>query len=175
MIPQTAITNTRWDTYKVIDYLNKDWLANHGVYDENVIGRFINGSNANHNWIPFSEIWKTIPFSGWSNMAYWTIFLILVSLMCIGMLLLVHRQWVRNEKLTYPLAGVAESMIVKESPSHCIAAVFRNKMFWIAFAFVFLLHAYNYAAVTWSTSGFAKIPFSYELVGLSSKVPIMSQ
>ena len=168
MVPQEAITNLRWHTYGVTDYFNLDIFANKGIYDEAVIGRFINGTYATREWISLGKI----PFKGWTNVLYyWGPLLIVISLMCLGLLMFVHRQWTRNEKLSYPLVSVAESLFIKDSPKDYFAAVFRSYLFWLSFGFVFFIHAYNYWVTAFPTSGFSSIPLTYTLKDLRNVIP----
>ena len=167
MIPQEAITNLRWETYGVMGFFNREIFANHGTYNEAVIGRFINGTHASRDWVGLADI----PFSGWQNMFYWIPLLVAISVMCLSLLMLVHRQWVRNEKLSYPLVSVAESLFEKDDPKHYFAAIFRSPLFWSTFAFVALIHLYNWWVAAFPTSGFSAIPLTYKLDGLEEVIP----
>lgn len=167
MIPQEAITNLRWETYGVMGFFNREIFANHGTYNEAVIGRFINGTHASRDWVGLADI----PFSGWQNMFYWIPLLVAISVMCLSLLMLVHRQWVRNEKLSYPLVSVAESLFEKDDPKHYFAAIFRSPLFWSTFAFVALIHLYNWWVAAFPTSGFSAIPLTYTLAGLDEVIP----
>ncbi len=171
-----GFSSAGWETYKIKQYVNTDALPNNGTASgtagEAIIGRFINGGSNEKDWIPFTDI----PFSAWSHtLLYWGVLILLVAFMCLALLLIVHRQWVRNEKLTYPLATVAESLIRKKSVSDCFAELFHSKMFWIVFGFIILIHGYNFAVVANPTSGFLKINLTYPLSGLAQTFPIIGK
>lgn len=176
MITPKGIENTNWKLYHIDRYLNMDALPNGGSSagpeGKRIIGDFINGIDPYKNWVSLSKI----PFAAWEKpLLYWGSLILIVALLSVAMLLLVHRQWVRNEKLTYPLVSVAESLFVKEQPTHCFAAIFRSKMFWIAFGLVIFIHAYNYWVAANQTIGMRPIPLTFPLSGLSQTFPIIRQ
>jgi len=176
MIVPNGVQSTNWQLYHLDRYLNMDSLPNGGVSKGpegvHVYSDFINGISPDKDWISLDRI----PFAAWEKpLLYWGSLILIVALLSIAMLLLVHRQWIRNEKLTYPLVSVAESLFVKEQPTNCFAAIFRSQMFWIAFAFVVFIHAYNFTVAANPTIGFTPIPRAYPLSGLSSTFPIIGQ
>lgn len=176
MMPEALATNSSWQTYQLGDYVEKNLLPNGGATKgeaaEKILGGFINGIKPEKTWIPLQDI----PFDAWTGpLLHWGVIIIVVALMCVGLLMFVHRQWVRNEKLSYPLATVAESLFVKQSEKNCFADLFLKKLFWFGFCFVVLIHGYNYAVAAFPTSGFLPIHLSYPLGGLSSTFPIIAK
>ncbi len=176
MMAADGFNQSSWQTYNIAQYVNTGIMPNGGVAKgaegERVIGNFMNGISPEKNWIPLDQI----PFSAWEKpILYWGTLIVLVALMSLAMLMLVHRQWIRNEKLTYPLATVAESLFRKEDPKRCFSDIFRSSMFWLAFAFVLFIHMYNFVIAANPTSGFKAIDLSYPLAGLSTTFPIISQ
>lgn len=174
MVPQTAVTNPQWRNYGIMDFLNRDSYPNDGEFDEQVLGGFINGQNMDRSFFGLGEVFSRIPFHGWDNMKYWAVLFILISLMSLSLVLIVHRQWIRNEKLAYPIASIAESLL-PEDKGHHLPALFRSQIFWLAFSFVFFIHFYNFLTAAFPTSGFKSIPLVYNLTGLDSTFRIIRQ
>jgi hypothetical protein len=56
----------------------------------------------------------------------------------LAMSALVRRQWIHNERLTYPIGNVLVNYLQDPQPGKRSAAVFRSKAFWVAFSIVAL-------------------------------------
>ena len=165
MTVHTLSSNRSWQEKHIGDYLNHDTLPEKG---EN-IAQFQTGIG---EWLPFGDV----PWSAWEMpLIYWGIVILLVALMSLAMLMIVHRQWIRNEKLTYPLATVAQSLFEKKDPKNCFADIFRSKLFWMSFLFVLIIHLYNFAQASDPNTKFKPIQMTYMLSGLSDTFPIIGQ
>lgn len=172
MLGSNGFGSANWKTYGIENYIEKDLLPNEGEYSEEVVGNFISGISADKEWIQWSEI----PWEAWIKpVIFWGTLIVIVALMCLALLLLVHRQWIRNEKLTYPLATVAESLFKKEDAKAYFADIFRSKMFWMALIAVVTIHGWNYAVASAPTSGFRPIPMTYPLSGLATTFQIINK
>lgn len=164
-IPSKALSLPSWKEYQILELFNLNIFPNKGVADETVIEGFSAGLGYG-KWLNISEV----PLYGWANMIYWAPLLLILSFMMLGMLMLVHRQWIKNEKLSYPLATIAESLIHKTDSSKHFADVFRNKLFWWGFGIVFFIYAYNFAAA-WYPDTIHAIPMNWYLEGLEGLFP----
>ena len=165
MTVHTLSSNRSWQEKHIGDYLNHDTLPEPG---EN-IAQFQTGIG---EWLPFGEV----PWSAWEMpLIYWGTVILLVALMSLALLLIVHRQWIRNEKLTYPLATVAQSLFEKKDENSHFADIFRSKLFWMSFLFVLIIHLYNFAQASDPNTKFKPIQMTYMLSGLSETFPIIGQ
>ena len=168
ILPQQYDITQSWQNYHILEFIEKKTLVNAGVVDQTKIEGFINGlSNKKGEWISFSDI----PFEGWGNMVYWGLLIACIALMSLALLMIVNRQWIRNEKLSYPLATVAESLFRKSDPRNYFSDIFRNGLFWLAFAFVVFIHLFNYLSAAYPAAEMGKIPLSYSLNGLQTILP----
>ena len=61
----------------------------------------------------------------------------------LSMVLVVRRQWVENERLPFPLAQIQMALIAPPERGKWLNETLSNKLFWLAFGAVFLLHGYN--------------------------------
>lgn len=99
--------------------------------------------------IPWED-WIT-PLLAWTPMMFATFFLML----CVSVLL--RKQWVENERLLFPLAQVALELTDQAKEEEAPKPLFRNKIFWIAFAIPVLFFLFR---------GLAFYPFFQEYLGL---------
>jgi hypothetical protein len=91
------------------------------------------------------EIWK-VPWRAWlPALAFWAPLLITVALATLGLTLVVHRQWVHHEQLPFPISQFAHSLL----PENGQVGLLKNHVFWIGFAFIFLLQINNYLFRWW--------------------------
>jgi hypothetical protein len=85
-----------------------------------------------------------IPWGAWVKpFLTWGIFVALLWGSMLLICLLVRRQWVENERLSFPLATVYGALIEQPEPGRALNAMFRSYGFWIAAGAVFALHAFN--------------------------------
>ena len=85
----------------------------------------------------------TVPWAEWARpLAAWCSFMICLFGATFCLLALVQRQWIRNERLTFPLAEVP-LQIVQQSGDGQAGRLTRNKLFWVGLASAFLLAFLN--------------------------------
>lgn len=169
LIPIKAQSLPDWKEYKIFELFNPNIFPNHGVVDETVINGF-SGGLGYQEWLNIGDV----PYWGWTNMIYWGPLILVVSFMMLAMLMLVHKQWIKNEKLSYPLATIAESLLYQSDAKKHFADIFRNRLFWAGFIFVMFIHLYNYAAA-WYPDYIHRIPLSWYLDGLNNIFPTISK
>lgn len=167
-IPSKALSLPEWREYKIFELFKPELFPNNGVVDENVIEGFSGGLGYGE-WLNITDV----PYYGWTNMLYWAPLLLLVSFMMLGMVMLVHKQWIKHEKLSYPLVTIAESLLKKTDPKRHFADIFRNQLFWWGFSIVMFIHLYNYSA-EWFPDYIHKIPLGWYLEGLEGIFPAIS-
>lgn len=95
---------------------------------------------------------------GWLQpLVWWTAFLAVMvfSLFCINVI--IRKQWIENEKLTYPLAQLPLEMS-REEPSN---GFFKNKLLWVGFGVAAGLDIINGLNFIWPS--FPRIPLIYNL------------
>lgn len=169
ILPNYYSITPSWKNYRILDFIDPNTLPDTSK-DERVISRFMEGTPKGE-WVNF---FKEIPWESWTHMFYWGILVIVISLMSLAILMIVHRQWIRNEKLSYPLATVAESLFKKSDPKNYFSDLFKNNLFWLAFAFVVFIHLFNYLSAAFPAAEIGKIPLVYSLTGLETIIPSIS-
>ncbi len=126
-------------------YLPK-WLT---VTDDGVLREFFEGESSFYNW-------KYI--KGWLEpMLWWTLFLTVLASTTIFINVIIRKQWIEREKLTYPLVQLPYEMTREDSTR----TFFKNKLLWIGFgiaAFIDLINGLNYLYKI-----FPAVPLSYDM------------
>lgn len=165
LLPIKATSLTDWKEYKIFELFKPEIFPNNGVVDE-TINNGLSGGLGYGEWLNITDV----PYHGWANLIYWGPLFMVISFMMLGMLMLVHKQWIKHEKLSYPLATIAESLLYKSEPKNHFADIFKNKLFWWGFTIVMFIHMYNYSS-DWFPDYIHKIPLGWYLDGLESIFP----
>ncbi len=82
-----------------------------------------------------------IPWQPWLGpIGWWLIVVVAMLLSCAFMASIIRRQWIDNEKLSFPLVNLPVEMAKDESDGR---SFFANKMMWIGFALPTIVFALN--------------------------------
>ena len=158
-----------WQEAGILDYLPRALFPRVGAerkLDEAVHMGFIQGAGGAIN--P-----AKIPFGAWlMPFVYWMTFVGLFAGATVGLALLVHRQWAHHEQLRYPLASVADALIV-QSPGRRYGEIFSQRLFWWGMLPILGLYTLNYLGV-WFPGRLPAIPMEYS-IDLSPIFPILTQ
>ncbi len=134
----------------------------------------------------FYEGGATVPWRAWAGpLLAWSAFLLALYFVMICMVVIIRKQWVEKEKLTFPLVHLPLEMS-QQGPGSVLGPFFKNKLMWIGFAIpavimsINALHCY-YNAVPAITVGDAipifrqtvQLPFnlSFPMLGFSFILP----
>ncbi|MDK1032366.1 MAG: hypothetical protein QGD94_10195, partial [Planctomycetia bacterium] len=86
------------------------------------------------------EVWQRL-ISAWSvPMLTWGIFFLSVFTGSWCVVMLLRRQWVENEKLSFPLAQIALEIMRPPERGLLFNRLFRNKLLWITVGIVIFIH-----------------------------------
>ncbi|TVR47693.1 MAG: hypothetical protein EA425_15430 [Puniceicoccaceae bacterium] len=89
-----------------------------------------------------------IPWAVWGpTILLWGTVVLSLGLATVCMSLIVHRQWAGNELLAYPVARFLEETLDRPEDKRW-PTILSNRIFWIGFGFIALLHLQNGLA-TW--------------------------
>ncbi|MEM1211859.1 MAG: DUF6785 family protein [Planctomycetota bacterium] len=119
--------------------------------------------------------WRNVPWDAW-----WPVIrtwvgvslLVAVAVMCLA--LIVHPQWSKRELLPYPIARFVEESVAREE-GRLLPTVMRNRLFWIAFGGLVVLHSWNGVAAWTQTTGRFGIPMQLDFRGLKDLFPTLRQ
>ena len=83
---------------------------------------------------------ESVPWSAWlSPSLAWGSLLLTFGLMSLGLAMVVLPQWRDNERLSFPLVGIYDSLLDRP-PDGGVPSVFRERSLWLGFALVFFLY-----------------------------------
>jgi hypothetical protein len=90
------------------------------------------------------------------------------AVLCLSVI--VRRQWIENERLTFPLGMIYLSLIEQPERGRLLNRMFRSRGFAIAFAAVFIIHSFNALSVYYPQF-VPRVPTSFNLSGVLSNEP----
>ncbi len=119
------------------------------------------------NGLPRAE---AIPWHAWLVPLFWWGVLIAALLLCsFCTMVILRRQWVDNERLTFPLAELP-MLLMEERRGSAWPAVAHQPLFWFGFGIPFFVICWN--MISYFEWGFPTIPFqSWAWVQFSPKYP----
>jgi hypothetical protein len=113
---------------------------------------------------------SAVPWKRWLRPALaWGGLIVMLygAVLCLTSIL--HHQWARNERLSFPLAEVYSSLLEAPEPGKALPAVLRSTRFWLAAGAVLLLHLSN--GIAQYERSWPAIPMAYDLNALFSEQP----
>lgn len=85
-----------------------------------------------------------VPYEAWlAPMGFVLLFVLVFAFLSICVMVLFRKQWIEKEKLIYPLTILPLEMVKKKNGSR-VPALFKNKLFWLAFSLAFLYYLANW-------------------------------
>jgi len=153
-------TNTSWQKTQALSYVPREMLPAGGEDVEEVVGAFYSGADRSKRPIALSDV----PWQAWRTpLTFWMplIFLMAVGVICLA--LIVHPQWSRHERLRYPIAAFATTLMAQE-PKRGIGPIFRSRLFWIGLAAVLAIRIVNGIHVWYPSSLEIPLLFDFTIV-----------
>lgn len=161
-----ARTEPGWENQKILEYAPEAMFADISEDEELVLNGFTRGLSEGDRSIAISAV----PWSAWVRpMVFWIPLILSLWIALMGLALVVHRQWMDHEHLPYPLVTFTMSLLPEEDGSR--SPIFKNRLFWIGFLAIFLIHSYNYANVWFDEYLVGAIPLGVNFSSLASLFP----
>ena len=156
-------TRPGWSEHGLTDLLPDFLLAETGKNDEALTG-FIQGKSESGGHIRFGDI----PWYAWKRtLAFWLLFAFALWMAVIGLSLVIHFQWARNEKLTYPIARITSSFLPDERGR--LTPIYRNGYFVAAMVGVALVYLNNFTAANFPQ--LIEVKLNYDFTALVQGLP----
>ena len=92
---------------------------------------------------------QQVPYAAWAGpLVWWIAFLLALGGVCFCTAVILRRQWVRNERLVYPLAAVGATL-AHSRPERILPAALRGGLFWAGAGIGFGIIAWNILNYFW--------------------------
>lgn len=157
-------TKAGWRESEVLRHTPPAMLANSGEYNDAVVEGFFSASAEPDGVLPF----RAVPWDAWrQSLAVWTalIALFMIANVCLGVI--VHRQWADKERLRYPLAEIASSLLRTDAEGKTV--LLRNRLFWLGMAVPFAIRMINYMQNWFPNS--IEIPLAFDFSAMHDAFP----
>ncbi len=128
-----ASPENQWETY-ILPYIPQ-WMM---VTDKEAIRWYYEG-------MPTGQ---SFPWQAWAApLFFWLLFFVALSLVMIAIPVILRRQWMDNEKLTYPMMQPPMALVQTAEDKNSWDWLFKSRLFWGGFAisaFIITLNGLNY-------------------------------
>ena len=118
------------------------------------------------------EFWELPWETWWPTVRLWGGLVVVLGLASLCLAVIVHPQWSRRELLAYPIARFVDE-VAERSPGRWLPNVCKNRLFWVAFALLLLLHLLNGLNVWFPNV--PKIALSFDFSALKTLFPNASR
>jgi len=159
-----------WRKYDLLSYAPPAMLPGGAAYSEEVLGGYLVGLGRPGDPIGLDAV----PWRQWAPpLVTWLPLVILMAIALTCLALIVHRQWSSNERLRYPIAEFATTLIDRQ-PGRPTASIFKSKVFWMGLGIVLSIRLVN-GSYYWLDQRTIQIPtaFNFEQVFIE-KWPLIS-
>ena len=106
------------------------------------------------NWFSPREPWvvrgyyeplgRGIPWEAWLKpLSIWIPFIIIAYTMMLCLSIIIHRQWIDRERLTFPTVFLPMQLAETPEPDASFNSFIKNKFLWAGFAIPFTIHGIN--------------------------------
>jgi hypothetical protein len=152
----------------VLDSAFPQELRSWAEQEDLLVNGFQMGLGEGPDHIPVGDV----PWRGWARtlLTFWAPLLLALAVAYIGLALVMHRQWYEHERLPFPIAKFAASILPDEGAVEN-RGLFRSRAFWISAGVVAFWHLNNYAALWWPGTLIA-IPRAFNLETLAKLIPV---
>jgi len=156
-----------WRNSRALSYVPPAMLPNDGKYSRELMDGFVMGRGEPDKPIGLDEV----PWAPWLRpLATWLPMLATLGVAVICLSLVVHRQWSRNERLRYPIAAFAGSLL-GENDSGGVNPIFRDRIFWLGVACVLGVRVVNGLHAWYPNS--IEVPLTFDFSAVHAKWPDM--
>ncbi len=109
----------------------------------------------------------------WPTLKFWGLLALFLGIASVCLVVVVQPQW-KRELLPYPIARFVEE-VTKPAEKGFLPKIMQNKLFWIAFAFIFTIHLFNGLHTWFPATWFIQIPLTFDFGGLATLFPRASK
>jgi uncharacterized protein DUF6785/uncharacterized protein DUF6784 len=175
-------TLTGWKNTRILDYVPERMLiprlsqqeADGSVTyapDPEILDDFVSGLKNQGKPLPLTQMFsEKVPWAKWKTpLMTWLPLIGLTNLSVLCLSLIVHRQWASRERLRYPIADFATSLM----PENPAESVFRNRLFWLGLIVILSIRVIN-GVQAWYP-GSLQIPLQFDFTAMSAKFTTLAK
>ncbi|MCK5850478.1 MAG: hypothetical protein KAH23_06140 [Kiritimatiellae bacterium] len=166
-------THPGWQKAKVLEETPSCLLANGGKYSEEVVENYVTAMGNQDLPKSMTELRvsiKQVPWGAWRQpLIIWGGIIVCIFVGVISLSVVVHRQWAEKERIRYPIAELATSLLRQDEKGY--PAIFRNRIFWLGVAIPLALRVINGLYLWFPQS--IEIPLSLDFSALGAKFPLL--
>ncbi|MHC4984409.1 MAG: DUF6785 family protein, partial [Planctomycetota bacterium] len=158
-----------WERYEVLKAVPSAMLVNDAKYDESLLKGFMEPFGEKGEWIGI----RKVPWGRWSGtLMFWGSVVLLFGVASVCLALIVHPQWSRRERLRYPIAVFANTMLGADEPGQSVP-IYRRRLFWLGLVIMLCYHVNN-GLGTWFPGSLVHIPLRYDFSAIGRKYTWLS-
>lgn len=159
-------THPGWQQDNVLAYTPPAMLANNGKDSEEVVDNFISAMGEPGKPIPI----RAVPWHAWwKPLGVWTPLILLTMFAAICLAVIVHRQWADKERIRYPIAEIASSLLRQDASGR--TTILQNKLFWLGLAIPLLIRVINGVQLWFPGPNALTVPMVFDFSALKAKFP----
>ncbi|MHC4561443.1 MAG: DUF6785 family protein [Planctomycetota bacterium] len=159
-----------WQKNNLLQYVPPNMLPAEGKYVPEFTDSILRGEGTPEQPLSMADVswhyWQE-PLLTWLPL----VVLMAIAVMCLGLVL--HRQWSTAERLRYPIADVATSLLGQD-PNRATAPLFRNSMFWTGFSIVLFIRVVN-GLHAWFPNDMIEIPLQLPFYDIALKYRVIME
>lgn len=92
----------------------------------------------------YEPLGRGVPWIAWLKpLAVWISFALVAYILIMCMSIIIHRQWIDRERLTFPTVYLPLRLAEKPATGSIFSPLLKNKFLWIGFAIPVILHGIN--------------------------------
>jgi hypothetical protein len=128
-----------WRQMKLLEYTPSILLANDGKDTEEVVSHYKDAMGKPKEPISI----KDVPWHAWwKPLGVWSVLLLFIIVGVVSLSVVVHHQWAKRERVRYPIAEVALSLLKSDEQRGGFSILY-DKLFWIGVAIPFSIALVN--------------------------------
>jgi hypothetical protein len=168
---QMYATNVSWQNNQLAEIMPSHMLPADGQHNSEFANGFTGGLGKEGQPIGLDQVpwrfWET-PLTFWMPM----VILMAIAVICLGLIL--HRQWTTNERLRYPIAEIATSLM-DQPAGRSTPSVFSTSVFWWGLGLILFIRLNNGIAV-WTEGKWVAIPMQFDsFFAIVEKYPLFEK
>jgi len=118
----------------------------------------------------YEPLGRGVPWGQWLEpLSIWLIFILAAYMLMLCMSMIIHKQWIDRERLTFPTVYLPLQLAEEPTRGSFFNSFLKNKFLWIGFAIPVLIHGVN--GLSFHNPAFPRLPVRNSLTRFLTDVP----